>query len=97
MNSIHYVKQEGKKGQTGLQGNACSKLNTEGLRRRRRWVPPRGAAWPKAQVTELLGVAFGGGKGLLSPTFAEMGKTFRLTASQKGLDFGVTLCCFLAE
>ena len=32
MNSIQYVKWEGKKGQAGLQGNAWSKLDVEGLR-----------------------------------------------------------------
>ena len=38
-----------------------------------------------------------GGKSLLSLTLADMGKTFRLAASRKGLGFGVTLCFFLAE
>lgn len=59
MNSIHYVKWEGKKGQAGLQGNACSKRDVEGLRRWRSLMSPRGAAWPKARVIESLGMAFG--------------------------------------
>lgn len=97
MNSIHYVKWEGKKGQAGLQGNACSKLDIEGFRRRRSLMPPRGAGWPKAQGIESLGMAFGVGKVLLSPIPAEMGKTLRLAASWKALGFGVPLYYFLAK
>lgn len=40
------LNREGKKGQAGLQGNACSKLNTAGLRRRS-WVPLRGSSLAK--------------------------------------------------
>lgn len=95
MNSIHYVKWEGKKGQAGLQGNACSKWDVGGLRRWRSLMSPRGAAWPKARVIESLGMAFGVGKVLLSPVRAEMGKTLRLAVSWKALGFEVPLCYFL--
>ena len=97
MNSIHYVKWEGEKGQAGFQRNVCSRLDVEGLRRRRSSMLPRGAAWPKAQSIESLGKAFGVGKGRLSPVPAEIGQTLRLAASWEALGFGVPLCYFLAE